>query len=129
LPAQGATAGEGRVLVVDDNRDAAHTLAALLETVGYEARTAADAAQALRELESFDADVAILDIGLPSMSGYDLARTLRRDPRFGRLRLVALTGYGRDPDRERALRSGFDEHLVKPAPPERLFDILGRLLR
>jgi signal transduction histidine kinase len=128
-PARAASAGEGRVLVVDDNRDAAQTLAVLLETAGYEVRTAPDAAQALYELESFDADVAILDIGLPSMSGYDLARTLRGDARFARLRLVALTGYGRDPDRERALGSGFDEHLVKPAPPERLFDVLGRLLR
>jgi signal transduction histidine kinase len=124
-----APPGRGRVLVVDDNVDAAQTLAALLGTDGYEVRTAPDGAQALRTLESFDADVAILDIGLPAMSGYELARRLRGDARFARLRLVALTGYGRDPDRERALRSGFDEHLVKPVGAERLLDVLGRILQ
>jgi signal transduction histidine kinase/CheY-like chemotaxis protein len=128
-PARASMPGRGRVLVVDDNRDAAQTLAVLLETAGYEVRTAADGAQALHHLDSFDADVAILDIGLPSMSGYDLARALRGDARFARLRLVALTGYGRDPDRQRALRSGFDEHLVKPVAPERLLDVLGGMLR
>jgi CheY-like chemotaxis protein len=114
--------------VVDDNADAAETLAALLENEGYELRTARDASAAFHALASFSADVAILDIGLPLMSGYDVARTLRADSRFPRLRLVALTGYGREPDRQRALESGFDEHLVKPVAAERLLEVLGRLL-
>jgi signal transduction histidine kinase len=129
VPARGTARGQGRVLVVDDNRDAAQTLAVLLEAAGYEVRTAPDGAHALHRLQTFDADVAILDIGLPAMSGYELARTLREDARFARLHLVALTGYGRDPDRQRALASGFDEHLVKPVPPERLLDVLGRILQ
>jgi signal transduction histidine kinase len=123
-----AATRRGRVLVVDDNADAAETLAALLENEGYELRTARDASAAFHALASFSADVAILDIGLPLMSGYDVARTLRADSRFPRLRLVALTGYGREPDRQRALESGFDEHLVKPVAAERLLEVLGRLL-
>jgi CheY-like chemotaxis protein/two-component sensor histidine kinase len=126
--ARNAAPRRGRVLVVDDNVDAAETLAALLENEGYELRTARDGTAAFHALESFGADVAILDIGLPLMSGYEVARTLRGDPRFTHLRLIALTGYGREPDRQRALQSGFDEHLVKPVAAERLLDVIARLL-
>jgi len=122
------TAGNGRVLIVDDNVDAADTLAVLLEAAGYNVRTAIDGPRALRTLDTFTPDIGILDIGLPSMDGYELARRFRAEPRAARMRLVALTGYGRDPDRHRALDGGFDEHLVKPVSAERLLEVLGTLL-
>jgi PAS domain S-box-containing protein len=118
----------GRVLVVDDNVDAADTLAVLLEAAGYNVRTAIDGPRALRTLDTFTPDIGILDIGLPAMDGYELARRLRAEPRVARMRLIALTGYGRDPDRHRALAGGFDEHLVKPVSAERLLEVLGELL-
>jgi len=120
--------GRGRVLVVDDNADAADTIAVLLEAEGYEVRTAGDGAAALGILDGFPARIAILDIGLPAMDGYELARRLRVDTRVPGIRLVALTGYGRDPDRQRAADSGFDEHLVKPVPPDILMEVLARWL-
>ena len=118
----------GRILVVDDNADAAETLALLLREVGYEVQTASDAAAALATLDRFVPDLAMLDIGLPGIDGYELARRLRADVRGATLRLVALTGYGREPDRLRALAAQFDEHLVKPVAPERLFEAVARLL-
>jgi signal transduction histidine kinase/ActR/RegA family two-component response regulator len=123
-----APRGRGRVLVVDDNVDAAETLAVLLETEGYDVRTASDAAGALALLDAFPPGIAILDIGLPAMDGYELARCLRADARVPGMRLVALTGYGRDPDRQRAADSGFDEHLVKPVSAETLLEVLARWL-
>jgi signal transduction histidine kinase len=121
-------AGSGRVLVVDDNQDAAESLAMLLDHVGYEVRAAEDGQAALASLDGFAPDLAILDIGLPGMDGYELARRLKADPRVPGLRLVALTGYGRENDRARALAADFHEHLVKPIEPNRLFEALERLL-
>ncbi|AKJ29846.1 ATP-binding protein [Caldimonas brevitalea] len=123
-----AARASGRVLLVDDNLDAAAALEVALTEVGYEVRTAADADAALATLAQFDADVAVLDIGLPGMDGYELARLLRDDPRHRHVRLVALTGYGREPDRQRALAAHFDEHLVKPAPVPRLLALLRELI-
>jgi signal transduction histidine kinase len=120
--------GSGRVLVVDDNADAAESLAMLLDDVGYEVRSAEDGDAALATLDGFAPDLAILDIGLPGMDGYELARRLKADPRVPGLRLVALTGYGREPDRARALASEFDEHLVKPVEAERLVGVIERLM-
>ena len=119
----------GRILIVDDNDDAAQTLAELLALSGYEARTARDGQGALAMLASFQPQVALLDIGLPGMDGYELARRLRAHPRTHATRLIALTGYGRGPDRRRALDARFDEHLVKPVPPEQLLAVLERSLR
>ncbi|HUQ89555.1 MAG TPA: ATP-binding protein [Vicinamibacterales bacterium] len=118
----------GRILIVDDNADAAATLELLLGSEGYEVRTAADANGALSLLDEFIPQVAILDIGLPNMDGYELANRLRQDPRLGTLRIAALTGYGTDRDRERALASSFDEHLVKPIAPARLLEVIDRLV-
>jgi len=118
----------GRILVVDDNVDAAETLALLLRCAGYEVRTAGEAETALTLAETFPPEVAVLDIGLPGMDGYELAIKLRAQLRNPDLKLVALTGYGRESDLERALNSGFDVHLVKPANPERLLDEIARLL-
>jgi CheY-like chemotaxis protein len=103
-----------RVLVVDDNRDAAQTLGEALEEEGHTTRVTFDAPAALRLAEEFQPEVAVLDIGLPVMDGYELGRRLRALPSLRRLRLIALTGYGQDSDRTRSEEAGFDAHLVKP---------------
>ena len=103
-----------RVLVVDDNADSATSLAMLLKFQGHEAMAVYGAKDALAQVESFQPEVALLDIGLPEMDGYELAKRLRATPELEGLRLIALTGYGQAEDRQRALAAGFDEHLVKP---------------
>jgi len=108
-----AVRGARRVLVVDDNKDAAMMLAEVLASQGFVVRVAIDPLQALEYMESFVADIAVLDIGLPLIDGHELARRLRE--RYGpSLRLVALTGYGQQADKEKAREVGFDVHLVKP---------------
>jgi signal transduction histidine kinase/ActR/RegA family two-component response regulator len=103
-----------RVLVVDDNEDAATLLAESLGRRGYMTATAGDASAALELVRTFEPRAAILDIGLPVVDGYELARQIRSLPGGSRIYLVALTGYGQAMDRERALTAGFDHHLVKP---------------
>ena len=109
-----------RVLVVDDNEDAADTLAMALELHGCEVRTAPTAARALEVLHDFVPAVALLDIGLPDMNGYELARRLRQLPAGAAVTLVATTGWGQQKDRERAFAAGFDHHLTKPIDVELL---------
>jgi CheY-like chemotaxis protein len=121
-------AGSGRILLVDDNADACETLAELLRLSGYEVRTAGDAPAALALMEGFAPRLALLDIGLPGTDGYELASLVRVQPGGSGLKLVALTGYGSDSDRARALAAGFDEHLVKPVAIDKLLDTLSRLL-
>lgn len=118
----------GRILVVDDNADAAETLADLLQMSGYEVRTAGNARAALEALQAFKPGVALLDIGLPDIDGYALAGKVRALPEQAGIRLVALTGYGRDHDRAQALAAGFDEHMVKPVAVDQLLRVLERLL-
>ena len=120
--------GSGRILLVDDNQDAASTLADLLRAIGYEVRTAHDGMGAIAALADFTPDLAILDIGLPDMDGYALARKLADRARTANLRLVALTGYGGEADRSRALASDFDEHFVKPVAFDRLLAAVQTLL-
>ena len=115
----------GRVLLVDDNADAAELLAAYLRHEGHEVRIALDGPSALAEADTFVPDVAVLDIGLPGMDGYELARELRRRD-LPHLRLIALTGYGLASDRQRSLDAGFDEHLVKPVDPTVLHRLLAQ---
>jgi signal transduction histidine kinase len=103
-----------RILLVDDNADAAETLALLLSCGGHVTRVALSSEAALECAESFEPQVALLDIGLPRMNGYELAQQFRRVPKLKTVRLIALTGYGQAEDRERALGAGFDDHLVKP---------------
>lgn len=103
-----------RVLIVDDNQDAANSLATLLSHLGHETVALYSARQVLEQVGSFKPDVALLDIGLPELHGYELARQLRTRPELAHVRLVALTGYGQPEDRRRALEAGFDDHLVKP---------------
>nr|HEX4314820.1 ATP-binding protein [Kofleriaceae bacterium] len=109
-----ARAASGTVLVVDDNADAAVLLADLLESRGYTARVAHDPTEALRVAGEFVPDVAVLDIGLPDMDGYELARRLRALPAWRDVTLLALSGYGQEPDRARSADAGFAQHLVKP---------------
>src|SRR5204863_1062029 len=118
-----------RLLIVDDNDDAAQSLALVLRYEGHEVETAADGDAALRLLDRFTPAAAILDIGLPTMNGYELAGALRADPRTRGVVLIALTGYGRGPDRRRALDAGFDEHLVKPVEFDKRLATLDALLR
>jgi signal transduction histidine kinase len=103
-----------RVLVVDDNEDAAVALAEALVDLGHAVEVAYDGPQALAKLETFSPDIALLDIGLPLMDGYELARRIRHEPRLSGIRLVSITGYGQNSDRLRAKEAGFDVHLVKP---------------
>ena len=112
-PALSSTTGR-RILVVDDNEDAAELLAATLELMGHHTVVAHDGPGALRAVASFAPEIAMLDIGLPVMDGYELARRLRDEPRLGGTRLVAVTGYGQEADRQRSQAAGFDAHLVKP---------------
>jgi PAS domain S-box-containing protein len=114
-----------RILVVDDNRDAAQALKLLLETDGHEVRVAADGAGGLALARQYKPEVALLDIGLPNMDGYELARRMREEPALEGTLLVAVTGYGQMHDRARASASGFNHHLVKPVE----FSALQRLLR
>jgi CheY-like chemotaxis protein len=102
------------VLVVDDNRDAADGLTEALASVGYAVKTAYDGPAALQLARSFRPDVAMLDLGLPLMDGYELARQIRTLPEAACVRLVAVTGYGQPAHRDQSRAAGFDEHLVKP---------------
>jgi PAS domain S-box-containing protein len=115
-----------RVLVVEDNRDAAEGLATLLEAWGHEVRVAHDASAALDLLAAAPADVVVSDLGLPGIDGYELARRIRNGCADGGPVLVALSGYGQDEDRRRALQAGFDEHLVKPPDIDALARCLAR---
>ncbi|HVS78148.1 MAG TPA: ATP-binding protein, partial [Steroidobacteraceae bacterium] len=103
-----------RVLVVDDNVDAANSLAMLLGLRGHETQVAFSAWEALERIGSFQPEVVLLDVGLPETNGYELARRLRATPRLHGLRLIAVTGYGQAEDQQRALAAGFDAHVVKP---------------
>jgi PAS domain S-box-containing protein len=106
-----------RVLVVEDNRDAADSLCLLLRLVGYDVMVAYSGPEGVRAAEEKRPDVVICDIGLPGMDGYRVAAALRGNPATAAARLIALTGYGQEIDRSRAMEAGFDEHLTKPADP------------
>jgi CheY-like chemotaxis protein len=109
-----------RLLVADDNRDAADTLGMLLEMKGYDVRVAYDGRGALALAQEFRPSVVLLDIGMPDLSGYEVARALREKPWGGALLVIALTGWGQDSDRQRAQDAGFDWHLTKPVDPDAL---------
>jgi CheY-like chemotaxis protein len=115
-----------RILIVDDNVDAATTLALLLDQVGHEAVTAQDGPEALVLADRFKPDVVLLDIGLPGMDGFEVARRLRASPNARELRLIALTGYSGSAIREQADDAGFDAFMTKPI---RFKDILSMVAR
>ena len=116
-PVRGASTSARRILVVDDNADAADTLAALLRLDGHEVRTASNGAAALAVAAELRPHIAFLDIGLPGMNGYDLARRLRRDATLPAMTLVAVTGWGQADDLRQSREAGFDHHLTKPVAP------------
>jgi PAS domain S-box-containing protein len=115
-----------RTLVVDDNHDAAESLAMLLSLDGHEVEAVFSAEDALERTRTFRPQVMLLDIGLPGMDGYEVARRVRALDGGADVRLIALTGYGQSDDRQRALAAGFDEHLVKPVEPDKLAQALAR---
>jgi CheY-like chemotaxis protein len=104
-----------RVLVVDDRRDAVELLATLLKTAGHEVRTAADGPTALEAALDYRPDVVVLDIGLPGLNGFEVAKRIRKEPTVKHAVLIAMTGYGQPADRQCSKEAGFDHHLVKPA--------------
>jgi CheY-like chemotaxis protein len=112
--------------VVDDNEEGARLLARLLRSFGHEAALAHDGPSALDAAIANPPDVILLDIGLPGMDGFEVARRLRQLDGPGRALLVALTGYGREDDMRRSREAGFDHHLIKPVDPQALADLLAR---
>jgi PAS domain S-box-containing protein len=114
-----------RILVVDDQQDSTDSLALFLRLRGHDVRTAHDGPSALDEIERYHPDIVFLDLGLPGMSGYDVARRVRMLNGPGPLRLVALTGYGTDGDRQKTRDAGFDVHLTKPVDPRALDELLA----
>ena len=115
-----APAAQHRILVVDDNIDAADSLSMLLSLDGHEVHTAYGAAEALEAAARLTPEIIFLDIGLPQMNGYEVARQVRNMNALKNVRMIALTGYGQPEDRERSRKAGFDDHIVKPVTPEAL---------
>jgi CheY-like chemotaxis protein len=116
-------------MVVDDNVDAAAMLAALLQLHGHEVRTAASGPEALSTVEQFQPEVVFLDIGLPGMSGYELARRLRDRPDMRTATLVAVTGWGQEDDRRQSKEAGIDHHLTKPVDSAHVLAVVDELPR
>lgn len=114
-----------RILIADDNRDAAESLSLLLELAGHDVRVAHLGQTALSIAQTFHPDIALLDIGMPDLSGYEVARALRQERGPRDLQLIALTGWGQEEDRRRALDAGFDHHLTKPIDPDQLESLIG----
>jgi CheY-like chemotaxis protein len=112
-------------LIVEDNKDAREGLQLLLSYAGHDVETSEDASGALDKLRAFQPEIALIDIGLPGVDGYALARMARQTPEARATRLVALTGYGCAEDRQKALAAGFDAHMTKPVDPDRLYAFLN----
>ena len=116
-----------RLLVVDDNQDAADSFAMLLRLQGHEVRVAHSGPAALEMTKDYAPDVVFLDIGMPGMDGYEVARRLRQQPGLEKVVLAALTGWGQQEDRRRTADAGFDHHLVKPPEPKAVEGVLAQL--
>ena len=116
-----------RVLIADDNQDAAETLAMLLQIEGHQVHVVHDGRAAVSAFAEFNPDVALLDIGMPELSGYEVAKRVREDPPKQKVTLIALTGWGQDRDKAQALAAGFNHHFTKPVEPARLTEILRSL--
>ena len=113
-----------RVLIADDNRDAAESLAILLRFDGHDVVVASDGGAALRLFETHMPDVALLDIGMPQLNGYEVARQIRASPNGKHVLLVAVTGWGQEKDRRQSREAGFDHHLTKPVEPEAVSNLM-----
>ncbi len=116
-----------RILVVDDNVDSAISMAMLLRMSGNETRIAHDGEAALQMADSFKPDLVLLDIGLPKLDGYEVARRIRSQPWGSGMHLVAVTGWGQDEDRRNTAQAGFDLHMVKPVDLESLDKLMTRM--
>jgi CheY-like chemotaxis protein len=116
-----------KVLVVDDNHDAATSLSMLVTLLGHDVRTGFDGVEALDLAGEFHPDLVLLDLGMPRMDGYEACRRLREQPWGAEAVVVAVTGWGRDDDRRRTQLAGFDQHLVKPVAPDAIVSILSKL--
>ena len=117
--------GTRRIVVADDNEDSAESFAMLLSFSGHEVRIVHDGASALDVVRDFRPDVAFLDIGMPGLTGYEVAQAVRAEPWGREIKLIAVTGWGQPDDRLRARTAGFDRHLIKPIDPaevDRLLD-------
>jgi PAS domain S-box-containing protein len=126
IPAMRARAA--RILLVEDHEDSAEGLAMLIELLGHDVRVVRDGHAALAAIGAERPDLAFIDIGLPGMDGYAVARRIRSDQRLNRLVLVALTGYGMLEDKKKAISAGFDDHLVKPVSPKRLGEVIAGVI-
>ena len=115
-----------RVLLIDDNEDANESMAALLELIGYQVRTASDGVSALQIVEQFQPQLILSDIGLPGMDGYRLAPALRQAAGERKVIIAAATGYGQASDRLRSQAAGFDHHLVKPLDADSLLHFVAQ---
>ncbi len=120
--------GRHRILIADDNNDSATSLGILLNHAGYDVRTAGDGVQALETAEQFRPDIALLDIGMPQLNGYDVARQLRNQPWGRQVLLIAITGWGGADHRQQTAQAGFDHHLTKPVDPAALTRLLVSML-
>jgi len=123
----GEHAPKRRLLVVDDNKDAAESMSMLLEMWGHDVAYAYDGPTALETAEQWRPEAVFLDIGLPGMDGYEVAERLRELPQAKDAVLIAITGYGQEDDRLRSLRAGIDHHLVKPVAPDALRSLIDSL--
>jgi two-component system CheB/CheR fusion protein len=113
-----------RILVVEDNLDAAESLRLLLELFGHEVEVAHSGPEGVQTAVQWRPDVVLCDIGLPGLDGYGVVSALRQNPATAAARVIALTGYGSDDDRLRSRQAGFDQHLTKPVDPETLKDVV-----
>jgi CheY-like chemotaxis protein len=125
VPLNGIAVINKRILLADDNRDAAESLAIILRLEGHEVELVHDGVAALRAFEVKQPDVALLDIGMPETNGYEVARQIRAVPGGKDVLLIAITGWAQDSDRARSRAAGFDHHLTKPVEPETLIELLG----
>lgn len=118
-----------RVLVVDDNVDSADSIAMLLQMSGHEVRVSYSGPDAVETAVEYRPDIVLLDIGLPGIDGYEVARRLRKRPELREVKLIAVTGYGQEADRLQSQEAGFDYHLVKPVDAQKLQDLLVELMK
>jgi CheY-like chemotaxis protein len=118
-----------KIFIAEDNQDSAESLKIILELLGHEVRVAHDGLSALAVAAAEPPDLMLVDIGLPGIDGYELARRARSDARLARVPMVALTGYGTDEDRRRATAAGFDHHLVKPIDLDVLSGLVSRIAK
>ena len=114
-----------RVLVVDDNVDTANSIAMILKQAGHDVHVAHDGLKALETARRLLPEFVFLDLGLPGLDGFEVARALRREPALQGLRIIAITGYGQEADRRKGLEAGIDQHLLKPVDPAFLESLLG----